>query len=108
MLKGQLDVDIEFMGGTIIFIALAVIMFVEVMVPLLGADWTLITSDKEIRSVIFANLARAHFLNETGNGKGDIAYDKLEAQTGKGLAGPGLSGNYISIKSLVSSDSWEE
>jgi len=107
MLKGQLDIDIEFMGGTIVFIALALIMFIEILLPLLAMDYNMVTSEEEIRIVEFANLAKARFAELLGNGNGDIAYEKLEKQVGKGLAGVGLADNYLLIEDLRTGKSFE-
>ena len=108
MLKGQaFDVDIEFMGGTIIFIGLALIMFLEILLPLLAVDYVMVTSEEDIKGVVFANLVKSRMINRIGNGDGDIEYTELGTLREGGLAGIGLAANYVMVEDMHTEHSFD-
>jgi hypothetical protein len=107
MLKGSLDVDIELMGGSIVFIALTSIMFFSLLWPLLVIEYNLESNEGEMRAVEFANLVKSRLTERIGNGRGDIVYEKLEAMEGRGLTELGLANNYVRIENLTDGSSFE-
>ncbi len=107
MLKGQLDIDIELMGGTIIFIALTLIMFMEILLPLLVVNYNMETSMEDVRAVEFANLAKARMIANIGSGNGDIDCVRLEALQKKGLRDIGLASNYLLVEDLHKGTTFE-
>ncbi|MBN2330736.1 MAG: hypothetical protein JXC85_02875 [Candidatus Aenigmarchaeota archaeon] len=107
MLKGQLDIDIEMMGGTMIFIALTLIMFMEILLPLLVVNYNMETSMEDIRAVEFANLAKARMIDQIGDGEGDIDYARLEALQGSSLGDIGLASNYLLVEDLIKGTTFE-
>jgi len=104
MLKGQLYVDIEFIGGTMIFIILAFTIFLVILLPLRSSDYNMAKSAEKIRAMEFANLVKSRMSETLGNGKGDIERDKLLLQAEKGLSNIGLADNYVLVENIISGE----
>jgi hypothetical protein len=108
MLKGQaFDVDIEFMGGTIIFIAISLLLFVEILLPLLAVNYNTVTSEEDIKGVVFANLVKSRMSERIGDGEGGIEYQKIGALREEGLGDIGLSSNYVMVEDLLTGRSFD-
>lgn len=106
MLKGQLDVDIEFMGGAIIFVILSLIMFVEILAPLLVVDYTMVTSKDDIRALVTANLAKSRFEEKLGDGNGNMVQDNLDKQVAKGLEGLDATSDLVIVEGIDKEVAW--
>lgn len=107
MLKGQIDIDLEFTAGTIIFVILVTILFFMILGPLVGVEYSLMASMDEIKATEFANLAKARILDKFGNGMGDLEYDNLDVMVAFNPSELGLGNNYIWIEDLTSGKSWK-
>ncbi len=70
MLKGQLDIDIEFMGGTIIFVFFAMIFFSMLLVPIVANSSVTSRVHNSVDQLSFANLAESYMVRDYANENG--------------------------------------
>lgn len=106
MLKGQLDVDIEFMGGAIVYVILSLIMFTEILAPLLVVDYTMSTSKDDIRALVAANLAKSRMEEKLGDGNGNMVQHDLDTQLAKGLEGMDTTSDLVIVEGVDREVAW--
>jgi hypothetical protein len=101
---GLLDIDMELMGGTIIFVLVALIMFAEVLGPLMYVDYTMSTATDEVKAVEFSNLARMRLISMAGDGRSSI--DSVKVSSFRTTGEFGLGSNYVTLSSLANGQTW--
>jgi hypothetical protein len=101
VLKGQLDVDMEFMGGTLLFVALAFITFMVVLLPLHLLDYNIASSLDDIDVMELSNLVKLRLESDLGDGKGNIDAAKLGSWEGFSVDESGLPVDFVSLKDII-------
>ena len=105
MLKGQMDIDIEFSAGTIIFIAILLLLLTLAVAPLIAFSINTATSSDELRSMEYANLAAGRLAAFAGTGT-ETEYLKMSSMSAKGPQSLGLSDNFMKLSTIPSGGTW--
>ncbi|MBN1896828.1 MAG: hypothetical protein JW789_03840 [Candidatus Aenigmarchaeota archaeon] len=81
MLKGQLDIDIEFMGGTIIFVFFAMIFFSMLLFPIVANSSVTSRVHNSVDQLSFSNLAEAYIERDYANENGVPDFLRMSLDT---------------------------
>ncbi|UCD02719.1 MAG: hypothetical protein JSV63_02935 [Candidatus Aenigmatarchaeota archaeon] len=107
MLKGSADIDIEFMGGTIIFVTLTMVLIGSLLLPMFSVSYTRGDTGNDIKAIKFASLVKNTLESELPRYGGGIDADLLETASESGLSSFGLGDNYASVRDITAEREWE-
>lgn len=105
MLKGQMDIDIEFTAGTLIFIAIILLVLTLAIAPLISLSVTSASSTDEAKSIEYANLAASRLAAVAGTGT-ETEYSKMSSMSSLGPQSLGLADNYMKLNTIPEGGKW--
>jgi hypothetical protein len=105
MLKGQLDIDIEFMGGTIIFVTLGVLIYVMIIAPLLAVQYATNEAGSDVGSMGYSNYVKRSLLTTRGDGS-IISRAGLSLAASSGQHPAGAGSGYVSVTDILGQGEW--
>lgn len=107
MLKGQIDIDIEFMGGTIIFVVLGSLMYLMLLAPLLAVQHSVSEANEDVVGMEFSNIAKYRLIRDAGDGNTMTTHSGISAAASARTHTSGTAGGYFTVTDVVTERVWE-
>jgi hypothetical protein len=105
MLKGQLDIDIEFMGGTIIFVALGCLLYLMIIAPLMAVQYATSEAGSNVGSMGYSNYVKRSLLDARGDG-GMVSRAGLSLAASSGQHPAGAGAGYVAVTDMLGLAEW--
>jgi hypothetical protein len=103
--KGQLDIDIEFMGGTILFVALGVLIYLMIIAPLLAVQYATSEAGSNVGSMGYSNYVKRSLLTTSGDGS-TISRAGLSLAASSAQNPAGYKSGYVSVTDILGQGEW--
>ncbi|MFH0956924.1 MAG: hypothetical protein V1813_03605 [Candidatus Aenigmatarchaeota archaeon] len=103
--KGQLDIDIEFMGGTIIFVALGCLLYLMIIAPLLAVQYATSEAGSNVGSMEYSNYMKRSLLDARGDGS-MMSRAGLSLAVSSGQHPAGAGAGYVAVTDMLGLAEW--
>jgi hypothetical protein len=103
--KGQLDIDIEFMGGTILFVALGCLIYFMIIAPLLAVQYATNEAGSDVGSMGYSNYVKRSLLTAYGDGSA-VSRTGISLATSSGQQSTRAGSGYVSVTDILGQGEW--